>query len=93
MEQRPPLHFGVVAIQKGSLYCWVLSKEVSSTIFKVFSMARLEIEPKSPRPLANTLPTNIYFVLIKFIFIFTERNVKAQSTVAVEYADYISAKR
>ena len=39
------------------LYCWVLSKEVSSTIFKVFGMTQPGIEPKSPRPLANTLLT------------------------------------
>ena len=35
----------------------MLSKEVSSTIFKVFGMTWLEIEPRSPEPLANTLPT------------------------------------
>ena len=40
-----------------TLYCWVLSKEVSSTIFKVFSMTRPGIEPRSPGPLANTLPS------------------------------------
>ena len=40
-----------------TLYCWVLSKEISSTIFKVFGMTRPGIEPRSPRPLANTLPT------------------------------------
>ena len=40
-----------------TLYCWVLSKEASSTIFKVFGMTQPRIEPKSPRPLANTLPT------------------------------------
>ena len=39
-----------------TLYCWVLSKEVSSTIFKVFGMMRPGIEPWSPGPLANTLP-------------------------------------
>ena len=39
-----------------TLYCWVLSKQVVlSTIFKVFSMMWPGIEPKSPRPLANTL--------------------------------------
>ena len=38
-------------------YCWLLSKEVSSTIFKVFGMTRPGIEPRSLRPLANTLPT------------------------------------
>ena len=40
-----------------TLYCWVLSKEVSSTIFKVFGMRQLRIEPRSPGPLPNTLPT------------------------------------
>ena len=40
-----------------TLYCWVLSKEVSSTIFKVFGMTRPGIEPRSPGPLANTQPT------------------------------------
>ena len=39
-----------------TLYCCVLSKEVSSTIFKVFGMTRPGIEPRSPGPLANTLP-------------------------------------
>ena len=36
-----------------TLYCWVLSKEVSSIIFKVFGMTRPAIEPGSSRPLAN----------------------------------------
>ncbi len=40
-----------------ALYCWVLSKEASSTIFKVFGMTRPGIEPRSPGPLADTLPT------------------------------------
>ena len=40
-----------------TLYCWVLSKEVSSTIFKVFGVTRPGIEPRSPGSLANTLPT------------------------------------
>ena len=40
-----------------TLYCWVLSKNVSSTILKVFGMTRPGIEPRSPGPLANTLPT------------------------------------
>ena len=35
----------------------VLSKEVSSTIFWVFGMTRPGLEPRSPGPLANTLPT------------------------------------
>ena len=36
-----------------TLYCWVLSKEVSSTIFKVFGMTRPGIEPRSPGPLGQ----------------------------------------
>ena len=40
-----------------TLYCRVLSKEVSSTIFKVFGMTRPGIEPRSTGSLANTLPT------------------------------------
>ena len=47
-----------------TLYCWVLSKEVSSTIFKVFGMTRPRIEPRSPGPLANTLPTIVWFDMI-----------------------------
>ena len=35
----------------------MLSKEVSSTIFWVFGMIQPGIEPQSPRPLVNTLPT------------------------------------
>ena len=35
----------------------MLSKEVSSTILKVFGMTRPGIKLRSPRPLANTLPT------------------------------------
>ena len=42
---------------KRTIYCWVLSKAVSSTIFKVFCMTWPGIEPKSPRPFANTLTT------------------------------------
>ena len=34
-----------------------VSKEVSSTIFKVFGMTQPGIEPGSPGPFANTLPT------------------------------------
>ena len=40
-----------------TLYCWELSKVVSSTIFKVFGMTRTGIEPRSSGPLANTRPT------------------------------------
>ena len=40
-----------------------MSKEVSSTIFKVFGITQPGIEPRSPRPLVNTLPTSsmLYF--------------------------------
>ena len=37
-----------------TLYCWVLSKEVSSTIFNVFGMTQPRIEPRSPG-LLNTI--------------------------------------
>ena len=40
-----------------TLYCWVLSKEVSSTILKVFGMTLPRTEPRFPGPLVNTLPT------------------------------------
>ena len=40
-----------------TLYCWVLSKEVSSTIFKVPGMTQPGIEPRSSGLLANTLLT------------------------------------
>ena len=41
-----------------TLYWWVLCKEVSSTIFKAFGMTQPGIEPRSPGPLASTLPTS-----------------------------------
>ena len=40
-----------------TLSCWVLSKEVSRTILKVFDMMRPGIESRSPESLANTLTT------------------------------------
>ena len=48
---------GLLPFTLDTLYCWVLSKEVSSTIFKVFGRTRPGIEPRSPGPLVNTLPT------------------------------------
>ena len=39
-----------------TLYCWVLSKEISNTILKIFGMTRPGIEPRSPGPWANTRP-------------------------------------
>ena len=35
-----------------TLYCWVLSKEASSTIFWVFGMTRPEIKPRSLGPVS-----------------------------------------
>ena len=54
-----------------TLYCWVLSKEVSSIIFKVFGMMQPRIKPRSPRPLANTLSLSIY------IYIYITSNIYA----------------
>ena len=51
-----------------TLYCWVVSKEVSSTIFKVFGMTLPGIETRSPGPLANTLPT--FLLSIKWFQLF-----------------------
>ena len=61
-----------------ALYCWVLSKEVSSTIFKVFGMTWLWIEPRSPRPLANTLPTRPKFLNLGYSQFFTGSSVSRQ---------------
>ena len=48
----------------------MLSKEVSSTIFKVFGMTRPGIEPRSPRPLANTTHEANESVFNKYIYIY-----------------------
>ena len=59
-----------------TLYYWVLSKEVSSTIFKVLGMTQTGIEPRSPRPLANTQPTS---PMSRYIYIYIsiiKRNLK-----------------
>ena len=53
----------------------MLSKVVSSTIFKVFGMTRPGIEPRSPGPLANTLtagPMSRYFMFIYRYHIITD---------------------
>ena len=59
-----------------TLYCWVLIKEVSSTIFKVFDMTQPGIEPRFPRPLVNTLTLMpmygfIYYASGHFLIFFT----------------------
>ena len=47
-----------------TLYYRVFSKEVSSTIFKVFDMTWPGIEPRSPEPLVNS-DTHHYKVRIR----------------------------
>ena len=60
-----------------TLYCWVLSKEVSSTIFKVFGMTRPGIEPRSHGQLVNTLPTRP-MTIFKQIDVFRTKNQKTK---------------
>ena len=42
-----------------TLYCWMLSKEVSRNIFKVFGITWPGIEPRSPRSWTNTPRTKL----------------------------------
>ena len=64
-----------------TLYCWLLSKEVSSTILKVFGMMWPGIEPRSTGPLANTLPTGCLTIQCNFVsyseqpFLFFRRGI------------------
>ena len=58
-----------------TLYCLVLSKEVSSTIFKVFGMTRPGIEPRSPGSLAKSLSTRLFFFRRMKILILSRRFV------------------
>ena len=54
-----------------TLYCWVLSKEVSNTIIKVFDMTRPGIKPRSPGPSVSTLlirPLSRYIYILIFIY-------------------------
>ena len=48
-----------------TLYCRVLSKEVSSTIFKVFGMTQPGIEPRSPGPFANVVLKRDLVILLE----------------------------
>ena len=65
---------------------YVLSKEVSSTILKVFGMTRSEIEPQSSGPLANTLLTRpMSRYLLRII------HMKIESSIPIEYT-YFSNK-
>ena len=50
-----------------TLYRWVLSKEESITIFKVFGMTQPGIETRSPGPLANTLLTRLMSWYLKVV--------------------------
>ena len=47
----------------------MLSKEVSSTIFKFFGMTRPGIEPRSPEPLENTLSTRPMGIICSSLYI------------------------
>ena len=61
----------------------MLSKEASSTIFKVFGMTRPGIEPRSPGPLANTLtarPMSEIYIYI-YIYIYPQTNCFVVSQV------------
>ena len=49
----------------------MLSKVLSSSIFKVFGMTRPGIEPRSPGPLANTLTAGPMSRLSIFLTLFT----------------------
>ena len=55
----------------------MLSKEASSTIFKVFGITWPGIEPMSPWPVANALPTNDAWLvlqkLLRFIILYFSR--------------------
>ena len=60
----------------------MLSKVVSSTILKVFGMTQHGIEPRSPGPLANTLPTRPMQSEIRIIF-----KILTQFAVSIFYDD------
>ena len=49
----------------------MLNKEESITIFWIFDMTRLEIEPQSPGPLANTLPTMLVSSIHSYLIVIT----------------------
>ena len=81
------LHFTLIC----TLYCWVFSKEVSSTIFKVFGMTWPGTEPKSPGPLANTSKqlllqvnifnaNNLYKVIQHLVFLSNTNNLLGITT-------------
>ena len=72
-----------------TLYCRVLSKEVSSTIFKVFGMTRPGIEPRSPGSLTNTLPTRPMSreVLILLFIFFQFYSVVSQASKVNNFAN------
>ena len=57
----------ITPLYPGSVpYNAILSKVVSSTILWVFGMTRPEIEPRSPWPLANTLPARPIYILLNY---------------------------
>ena len=64
-----------------TLYCGVLSKEASSTIFWVFRMTRPGIEPRAPGPLANTLTV---MLMSGNIYIYRERERERETETETE---------
>ena len=69
----------------------MLSKEVSSTILKVFGMTRPGIEPRSPGPLVNTLSKEEKGVQTFSKGIGLKINVIAQLEFELTYFRYSSA--
>ena len=71
-----------------NLYCWVLSKEVSITIFWVFGMTRPGIEPRSPWPLANTLLIKPIGTLMVSVFYRWGQTVECCTCFCMMVTDY-----
>ena len=77
-----------------TLYCWVLSKEVSNTIFKVFGMKQPGSEPRSRGTLANTLPTRLMcrlqvFSLQVYLVVFIEIRVTLRVLLASNISIFV----
>ena len=66
----------------------MLSKEVSSATFWVFGMTRLEIEPRSPGPLANTLPLSHVnsLSLSLYIYIYISSSLSIYLSLSLQFS-------
>ena len=74
-----------------TLYCWLLSKKVSNTIFKVFGITRPGIEPRSPGPLTNTVPTrnvtkknfflSFFFLILSCLYLFKKKKFTCKNSI------------